>query len=277
MLYFGGGPGCSSLLGAFVNNGPCRFDNINQTEPSLNPYSFNAYANLLYVDQPLPTGFSYGNGTQPRSTKEAAVVVYDFLQAFYDQFPEYQERDVGIFTSSYGGHFGPEFTRFILEKNEEAAGHEIKVTALGLDNAWMAPIIQDRANLEYAHKNNYRQLINDTAYESLVQGWEANQKPLIDECAATGADQACHDAWISYNNAGIEIFQNFPDDFKTFDIRPGAQSVPSPEEYLQREDVRKAIGAEMTYDECAWPQGFIDSGDGMTTSISTWLGSISLF
>lgn len=38
--------------------------------------------------------------------------------------------------------------------------------------------------------------------------------------------------------------------------------------YLQREDMRKAIGAKTEYDECAWPQGFTDSGDGMNAFLS---------
>ncbi|KAK7748443.1 hypothetical protein SLS62_008599 [Diatrype stigma] len=284
VLYFGGGPGCSSMMGTFINNGPCRFDSSNQSEPSLNPYSFNTYANMLYVDQPIPTGFSYGNGTEPRSTKEAAVAVYDFLQAFYDRFPAYQGRAVGIFTSSYGGHYGPEFARFILEKNGDlAAGdgtdrtarrHEIRVAALGLDNAWVDAAIQERSNIDFARENEYRPLINGTLHADLVRAWEAEEGgpgTLFAECAATGADAACHDAWMAGNSIDIGIVSGFPAGAKTFDVRPGAQSVPSAAAYLQREDVRRAIGAGTPYVECAWPRGFADSGD----DARSFLGELS--
>ena len=50
--WFNGGPGCSSMIGLFQENGPCQFYNGAST-PSLNKYSFNTYANMLYVDQPV--------------------------------------------------------------------------------------------------------------------------------------------------------------------------------------------------------------------------------
>jgi carboxypeptidase C (cathepsin A) len=72
----------------------------------LNPYSFNEYANMLYIDQPIGTGFSYG--TDPvDGTVTAAPYVWTLLQSFFAQFPQYESRDFGIFTESYGGHYGP--------------------------------------------------------------------------------------------------------------------------------------------------------------------------
>jgi carboxypeptidase C (cathepsin A) len=66
------------MIGLFAENGPCQFYN-NDTEPSLNPYSFNEYANMIYIDQPVGTGFSYG--TDPvTSTVTAAPYVWTLLQ-----------------------------------------------------------------------------------------------------------------------------------------------------------------------------------------------------
>ena len=76
-----------------------------RTRTDMFRYLRNTFANMLYVDQPIGTGFSYG--TDPvTSTVTAAPYVWNLLQAFYTQFPQYENRDFGLFTESYGGHYG---------------------------------------------------------------------------------------------------------------------------------------------------------------------------
>lgn len=92
----------------------------------------------LYVDQPTQAGFSYGgNGTT--SSVKAAVVVWKLLQNFYAQFPTYKNRDFGLFTESYGGHYGPAFTHYFEEQNAaidagKIKGEKIHLVALGINN-----------------------------------------------------------------------------------------------------------------------------------------------
>lgn len=59
-MYPGGGPGQSSVLGATSGGGPCLvLNDSNSTEG--NPWSWNQYVNMLYVDQPVTTGFSHSD------------------------------------------------------------------------------------------------------------------------------------------------------------------------------------------------------------------------
>lgn len=55
-MWLTGGPGCASEIALFYENGPYMFDESANMIP--NPYSWNTNANLLYVDQPVGTGFS---------------------------------------------------------------------------------------------------------------------------------------------------------------------------------------------------------------------------
>ena len=76
----------------------------NESTPSLNPDSWNNNVNMLYIDQPYGAGFSYSTQQQRINTTDAAAaLVWKFIQTFYDQFPQYESRDFGIWSESYGG------------------------------------------------------------------------------------------------------------------------------------------------------------------------------
>ena len=62
-IYLAGGPGYSSIDA--MSDFPC-FVNPDSNSTTLNPHSWNNKVNMLYIDQPIGTGFSYvdlANGT----------------------------------------------------------------------------------------------------------------------------------------------------------------------------------------------------------------------
>ncbi|KAK4096183.1 alpha/beta-hydrolase [Parathielavia hyrcaniae] len=64
-LWLQGGPGAGSMPYAVGGNGPCSVTR-NSRDTVLNPWSWNNEVNMLYLDQPVQTGFSYNtliNGT----------------------------------------------------------------------------------------------------------------------------------------------------------------------------------------------------------------------
>ncbi|KAK0715340.1 Alpha/Beta hydrolase protein [Lasiosphaeris hirsuta] len=64
-LWLQGGPGSPSIPAAIGENGPCYVDRDSKGT-TLNPWSWNNEVNMLYIDQPVQTGFSYDkliNGT----------------------------------------------------------------------------------------------------------------------------------------------------------------------------------------------------------------------
>lgn len=59
VIWLNGGPGCSSLLGAFQENGPFIFDDgENVLKPNVE--AWNSKVNLLYIESPAHIGFSIG-------------------------------------------------------------------------------------------------------------------------------------------------------------------------------------------------------------------------
>lgn len=65
LLWINGGPGSSSMFGLFLENGPLRINKTGSTEKDyvvyMNPEgSWADVASIVFLDQPIGTGFSYG-------------------------------------------------------------------------------------------------------------------------------------------------------------------------------------------------------------------------
>lgn len=69
LLWFNGGPGCSSLLGAMYEHGPFIFADAFAILIG-NKYSWNTNANVLYLESPAQVGFSYSDGEPPLWTDD---------------------------------------------------------------------------------------------------------------------------------------------------------------------------------------------------------------
>lgn len=258
VIILAGGPGGATADHIFGHDGPCKFRNGKTT---LNPYSFNEYANLLYIDQPIAAGFSHGRNPID-STDSATKYVYRFLQAFLAGFKQFQGRDTGIFTASYGGHTGPSLGYEILLANNliragDFDGIHVNLTSVCLQNAMMDAGIQMRADVEYAFTNNHRQMINQTMYHHLLDTFDSDIEPVIERCHAGVDDQACVNATELYGpkieSAISESLEEIDPLSDVYDIRK-SQDYPSltakylkPDaliKYLSQPEVIKAIGAQ---------------------------------
>jgi len=68
LMWFNGGPGCSSMLGAFQENGPwVVLDNGTIFE---NPFPWNTKANTLYIESPAGVGYSVYDAATDNSTND---------------------------------------------------------------------------------------------------------------------------------------------------------------------------------------------------------------
>lgn len=87
--------------------GPSRI-NKEGSKPIHNPYSWNNNASVIFLDQPLNVGYSYGDESVS-DTVAASKDVYALLVLFFKQFPEYKDLEFHIAGESYAGHYIPVF------------------------------------------------------------------------------------------------------------------------------------------------------------------------
>lgn len=110
VLWLNGGPGCSSLGGMFTELGPFVLDqDLNVT---LNPYSFNRAANIIFIEQPVGVGFSHPN--IPANDSSTAIDTDLALRDFFKKHPELQGRETYVMGESYGGHVSDFFCFFVF-------------------------------------------------------------------------------------------------------------------------------------------------------------------
>ncbi|RKP37085.1 Alpha/Beta hydrolase protein, partial [Dimargaris cristalligena] len=168
VVWFNGGPGCTSLDGVFLENGPYQFtgtpDNI-QIVPR--DWSFTQQAVMLYVDQPLGTGFSYAP-EEEYSTHYADLTyrVFRFLTGFYALFPELDPFDIYLAGESQAGVYIPYIAQDMLRRSDaKVDGHTFALKGLMIGNGWLDPLPQYRAVLDMARAQN----LHPPAAEAAIQ------------------------------------------------------------------------------------------------------------
>lgn len=121
MIWFNGGPGCSSLLGFIQENGPFVI-NDNEYKITKNDYPWNLKANVLYIESPAGVGYSYAKGPQDRIFDDELSSHDNLtaLQAFYKKFPEYKQNELFVTGESYAGIYVPYLAHRIVEFNKDA-------------------------------------------------------------------------------------------------------------------------------------------------------------
>lgn len=117
LIWFNGGPGCSSMLGLIQEHGPCIIDDY-ETTVKLNPWPWNKKANILYLENPAGVGFSYSSdGDLNYTDHSVSVDVFTAVRDFFANWPELLPNKLYITGESYAGIYGPFLALQIHEWN----------------------------------------------------------------------------------------------------------------------------------------------------------------
>ncbi|KID96271.1 serine-type carboxypeptidase, partial [Metarhizium majus ARSEF 297] len=115
VIWLNGGPGCSSLEGFLQENGPFLWQ-YGTFQPVPNPWGWHHLSNVLWVEQPIGTGFSQGNVTA-RNEDDAAKQFLGFFRNFVQTF-SMQGYKVYITGESYAGMYCPYIANAMLDAND---------------------------------------------------------------------------------------------------------------------------------------------------------------
>jgi len=197
ILWLSGGPGCSSLLALFGENGPYRIDpTTGDAVPNMFSWT-EAGATVIWLDQPVGTGYSYGGVPRHNTEPGVAEDVWTFLKCWFKKF-SYEGRPLEIFGESYAGHYVPALAREILRRNDEATNYHLNLTGVAIGNGFTDPAIQYKYHRSYAKDNGLVSSLTLAAMGAAL----ALCEPLVKGCNA-GDDienwAECYNAYLVCN------------------------------------------------------------------------------
>ncbi|XP_012341187.1 retinoid-inducible serine carboxypeptidase-like isoform X1 [Apis florea] len=136
IIWLQGGPGASSTsYGNFEELGPLDVD--------LKPRNFSWVKdyNVLFIDNPIGTGFSYATLSSgfARTNAEIAHDLVECMKGFLKELPQFQDVPTYITTESYGGKMGAEFA-LQWYKAQQRGTIKSKLKGVALGDAWISPI-----------------------------------------------------------------------------------------------------------------------------------------
>ncbi|OCK83643.1 pheromone-processing carboxypeptidase KEX1 [Lepidopterella palustris CBS 459.81] len=162
VIWLNGGPGCSSMDGALMEVGPYRVREGGKLE--YNDGSWDEFANILFVDNPVGTGFSYvDSNAYLHELDEMTAQFMLFLDKWFSLFPEYEHDDLYIAGESYAGQHIPYIARAILNRNKDAAKQPWKLAGLLIGNGWISPTDHYFSYLPFAYEHKLIQGGSDAA------------------------------------------------------------------------------------------------------------------
>ncbi|KAJ7463398.1 Alpha/Beta hydrolase protein [Mycena galericulata] len=132
-IWLNGGPGSSSMVGFFLENGPIRI--AADGTISANTYSWDTVADFIWIDQPVGTGFS---------TADAAGYIADedqmgadfmgFLENLVKVFPSLATRPLHLTGESYAGVYIP----YIMKAYFSMAKPPVKIAKIAIGDGSIA-------------------------------------------------------------------------------------------------------------------------------------------
>ncbi|CAM8967168.1 unnamed protein product [Rhodiola kirilowii] len=240
VIWLTGGPGCASEIALFYENGPFTINS--DLSLKWNDFGWDTASNILFVDQPIGTGFSYSSDDRDTRQNETGVSndLYDFLQAFLQGYPEFVDNDFYITGESYAGHYIPALASRVAKGNKANEGIHINLKGFAIGNGLTDPEQQYPAYTDFALANKLISQADHARINKLIP-------PCLQEIQKCKTqDEACLNAYDDCNGIFEDIL-SIAGNINYYDIRKQCKGdlcydFSNMEKLLNLDTVRKALG-----------------------------------
>lgn len=237
IIWLTGGPGCSSELAALTENGPLT------VEPDAtiqhNMYSWHQVADVVYIDQPLGTGFSSVGDPRNYVTNEKIVAqdMREFLEKFVELYPTLKNKPFYVTGESYAGHYIPSVAHELLRRPVDA----LRLTGIAIGNGWVDPALQYPAYADFAFEHN---MVGEVGYQIA--------KKALEQCVQLINKGMWPLAIVQCNTVvhGLLGKKNPYDVRLNCDTPPMCYNSTSLDNFMNQAVVQRALGVHKKWKEC---------------------------
>lgn len=263
MVWFNGGPGCSGLEGLLQENGPISWG-YGQANATPNAYSWTNLSTVLWIENPIGTGFSEGTPTA-KNEEDIAAQFAGFMGQFLNVFSELKGKKFWITGESYAETMIPYIADYVY--------FHPGLLDLNLQGIWMGdpimswPVVNVIPALDFVHKyehvfslnQTFLKHLDETAKKCHYAGYMEKyvtyppKGPFPLPGKNTSAVPGC-DVWTDILDAALLINPGF-NTYRIFDMYPilwdmlgfpgTFPDVQVSPVYFDRPDVKQAIHAPL--------------------------------
>ncbi|XP_074291750.1 serine carboxypeptidase-like 19 isoform X2 [Silene latifolia] len=170
LLWLPGGPHCSGMSALLYEIGPFQLEEkeYNGTLPRLLPrqYSWSKIVNILFVDLPVGSGYSYATTTRANYSGDLKIAenVNEFLRKWMLKHTQYVSNPLYVGGDSYSGFTLPPSVHRMVNDNEEGMQPILNLKGYLLGNPATDRSIDGNTQVAFAHGMG---LISDEFFESI--------------------------------------------------------------------------------------------------------------
>ncbi|XBH83108.1 hypothetical protein VPH35_071611 [Triticum aestivum] len=184
LLWLTGGPRCSIIMGLAFEIGPLKFVLAPYSgglpELVYNPYSWTKMANILLLDSPVGSGFSFARDPKGYYVGDysSSSQVQTFLNKWFTDHPQYLSNPFYIGGDSYAGKVIPLIAQGISEGIDMRQQPVINLKGYMVGNPIADPKFDENYKIPSAHGFG---IISDQIYESAVKNCKGDYVNPVNE------------------------------------------------------------------------------------------------
>ncbi|KAK9074539.1 hypothetical protein SSX86_007137 [Deinandra increscens subsp. villosa] len=262
LIWLQGGPGCSSMTGNFFEIGPWLVTsslrhNVEHLTLKPNLASWNRFFGVLFLDNPIGTGFSIAATPEeiPRDQTAVAKHLLIAIKKFIGSDSLFESRPVYITGESYAGKYVPSIGYYIVKRNAGlSVSKRVNLLGLAIGNGLTDPVTQVTT---YAQTAYFLGLINK------------KQKTQLEKLQLEAVKLIKDQEWARATNARknvLNALQNATGIATLFDFRRlTPYEIDKVSDFLSEVEIKKILKANesVVYRRCSGVVGAVLNDDLM--------------